>query len=151
MYLLPDINSKQTKNNARKVLNPYRRLARIAGRSLTDIKSPAITGMPKSSSFDNSKEIKNTNILSAAMEVDEIEQAVSNMSKECLEVIYFTYLSKEHHTKLDISGRVFGSLKAEKTVDRRLSEGLLQFSESYKGGRLLVFNDHLNDNRILIN
>lgn len=140
MYLLPEIDSKQTKNNARKVLNPYRRLARIAGRSLTDIKSPAITGMPRGSSFGNSREIKNTNVLSAAIEVDAIEQAVSNMSKECLEVIYFTYMSKEHHTKLDISGLVFGSLNAEKTVDRRLSDGLLQFAEAYRGGKLLSFN-----------
>lgn len=141
MYLLPDINSKQTKNNAREVLNPYRHLARIAGRSLTDIKSPAITGMPRTSSFGNSEEIKNTNVLSAAIEVDAIEQAVSNMSRDCLEVIYFTYMSKECHTKTDISGLVFGSIAREKTVDRRLSEGLLQFSESYKGGSLLVFKE----------
>lgn len=150
MYLLPEINSKKTKDNAREVLNPYRRLARIAGRSLTDIKSPAITGMPKASSVGNSKEIKNTNVLSASIEVDAIEQAVANMSKECLEVIYFTYMSKERHTKLDISGLVFGSLNAEKTVDRRLSEGLLQFSESYKGGQLLVFKNRPNNKQMSI-
>lgn len=140
MYLLPEIDSKQTKKNAKKVLNQYRGLARIAGRSLTDIKSPSVTGMPKVTSFGNSKEIKNTNVLSATIEIEDVEQAVSNLSKECLEVIYFTYMSKEYHTKTDIAGLVFGSINAYKTVDRRLSEGLLQFSEAYRGGSLLSFN-----------
>ncbi|WP_162894158.1 ArpU family phage packaging/lysis transcriptional regulator [Companilactobacillus musae] len=144
MYLLPEIDSKKTKKNARRVLNPYRNLARISGLSLTDTKSPAITGMPRNNVFGNSKEIKNVNVISAIDEIEEIEKAVSNLSRECMEVIYYTYMSKELHTKIDIAGLVFGSINANKTVERRLSEGLLQFAEAYRGGRLLSFKNQEN-------
>ncbi|EMF0060909.1 autolysin, partial [Enterococcus hirae] len=40
MNLLREVDFKQTRDNARNVLKNFRRLERIAGRSLIDIKSP---------------------------------------------------------------------------------------------------------------
>lgn len=141
MFLLPEIDRNKSRNKARKVLIPYRRLARVAGRSLSDIKSPVITDMPKGTPFGNSQEDKNVYVINARMEIEEIERAVNSLTKECFAVIYYTYLSKEEHTNLDIAGLVFGSLKANKTVERRQNEGLLQFCESYRGGQLLVYEE----------
>lgn len=139
MFLLPEIDQNKSRKKARKVLIPYRRLARIAGRSLTDIKSPVISDMPKGTPFGNSQENANVDVDSARLEVEEIERAVTTLSKECFEVIYFTYMSKEFYTKLEIASRVFGSVTANKTVERRQSEALLQFCESYRHGELLVY------------
>ncbi|WP_446912912.1 ArpU family phage packaging/lysis transcriptional regulator [Enterococcus faecium] len=47
MQLLREVDFKQTRCNARDVLKNFRRLERMAGRSLIDIKSPIITDMPK--------------------------------------------------------------------------------------------------------
>lgn len=138
MFLLPEIDQNKSRKKARKVLIPYRRLARIAGRSLTDIKSPFISDMPKGIPFGNSQENANVDVDSARLEVEEIERAVTTLSRDCFEVIYFTYLSKEIHTNIEIASLVFGSISARKTVERRQSEGLLQFCESYRNGELLV-------------
>lgn len=149
MYLLPAIDRNKSRNKAREVLNQYRRLARVSGRSLTDIKSPIITDMPKGTPFGNAQEDKNTDIISARMEVQEIERAITNLSKECFEVIYFSYISKEHHSKLDIAASVFGSITANKTVERRQREALLQFCESYRNGELLTYK-RVNKRNVLI-
>ena len=47
ILLLKEVDFRQTKANARNVLKSFRRLERIAGRSLIDLKSPIITEMPK--------------------------------------------------------------------------------------------------------
>ncbi|GEO63025.1 ArpU family phage packaging/lysis transcriptional regulator [Companilactobacillus nantensis] len=146
MFLLPEINRNESRKNARKVLAQYRRLSRVAGRSLTDIKSPVITDMPKGSSFGNSQENMTADVSSARWEVEEIERAAATLSKECFEVIYFRYMSKEFHTRVEIASLVFGSLTARKTVERRQSEALLQFCESYRFGELLVYKKKKKDN-----
>ena len=56
MNLLREVDFKQTRDNARNVLKNFRRLERIAGRSLIDIKSPVITDMPKVPSHGNKAE-----------------------------------------------------------------------------------------------
>lgn len=56
MQLLREVDFKQTRCNARNVLKNFRRLERIAGRSLIDIKSPVITYMPKVPSHGNRAE-----------------------------------------------------------------------------------------------
>ncbi|KRK93354.1 ArpU family phage packaging/lysis transcriptional regulator [Companilactobacillus futsaii] len=138
MKSLPDINIDQTKKNARKVLKQYRILNRIAGRSLTSVKSPVLNGMPKNTNTNSIQENKSVQVVNASMELEEIDRAVNNLPQEYIDVIYYKYMSKETHTNLDIAGLVFGSITANKTVARRLSDGLLLFSESYRNGELLV-------------
>lgn len=138
MFLLPEYDEIKCRSNVRPILKQYRRLARIAGRPLTNLKSPVISDMPKAASYENSQEKNNTEIASAQMEVDEINRAVKNLSQECFAVIYYTYLSKEEYTNLEIASIVFGTLNANKTVERRQRDGLLQFCESYRHGQLLA-------------
>ncbi|WP_270306137.1 ArpU family phage packaging/lysis transcriptional regulator [Enterococcus faecalis] len=47
IQLLKEVDFSQTRANARAVLKNFRRLDRIAGRSLVDVRSPIITDMPK--------------------------------------------------------------------------------------------------------
>ncbi|HEG1084545.1 TPA: autolysin, partial [Enterococcus faecium] len=56
MQLLREVDFKQTRCNARDVLKNFRRLERMAGRSLIDIKSPIITDMPKAPKYGNKAE-----------------------------------------------------------------------------------------------
>ena len=56
MQLLREVDFKQTRCNARDVLKNFRRLERMAGRSLIDIKSPIITDMPKAPKHGNKAE-----------------------------------------------------------------------------------------------
>ncbi|MFD1418447.1 ArpU family phage packaging/lysis transcriptional regulator [Companilactobacillus keshanensis] len=141
MFLLPEYDEIKCRNNVRPILKRYRRMARIAGRPLTDLRSPIISDMPRSLSFDNNQEKENSISVSAKMEVDEINRAVKNLSQECFAVIYYTYLSKEEYTNLEIASIVFGTINANKTVERRQKDGLLQFCESYRHGQLLVYKD----------
>lgn len=139
MFLLPEYDEIKCRSNVRPILKQYRRLARIAGRPLTDLKSPIISDMPKSTSYGNNHEKKSATVISAKMEVEEIDRAVKNLSQECFQVIYYTYLSKEEYTNLEIADIVFGTLNANKTVERRQKDGLLQFCESYRHGQLLAY------------
>jgi len=147
MFLLPEYDEIKCRNNVRPILKQYRRLARIAGRPLTDLQSPTISDMPRSSSYGNIQEKENTVVASAQMEVEEIDRAVKNLSQECFEVIYYTYLSKAEYTNIEIANIVFGSYGANKTVERRQRDGLLQFCESYRHGQLLVYK---NENKLSI-
>lgn len=45
--LVPEIDYRQTKRNARKVLAQYHKWERIAEKSLIDIKSPILSDMPR--------------------------------------------------------------------------------------------------------
>lgn len=130
---------KQTKKNARKVLKQYRILTRIAGRSLTSVKSPTLNGIPKSTDLNSIQKNKSIQVINAQMELEEIDKAINNLPQEYIDVIYYKYISKEAHTNLDVAGLVFGSMISKKTVERRLSEGLLQFSELYRNGELLIY------------
>ena len=86
--LLKEVDFRQTKANARNVLKNFRRLERIAGRSLIDLKSPIITDMPKSQSHGNKAEdalvqdhYSNYKI---AREVGYSERSIQRMKSEAL-------------------------------------------------------------------
>ncbi|USQ67663.1 autolysin [Companilactobacillus allii] len=141
MFLIPEYDESKCKNNVRPILNQYRRLARIAGRSLTDLKSPTISDMPSATPYGNRQEENNSTVISARMELDEINRAMNNLSQECFEVVYLTYMAKEKFTDTKIAYSVFQSYDSSKSVERKRSIGLIQFCEAYRNGKLLVFKE----------
>ena len=57
ILLLKEVDFRQTKANARNVLKSFRRLERIVGRSLIDLKSPIITEMPKAKATETKQKM----------------------------------------------------------------------------------------------
>lgn len=139
--LLPELDKQKCKDNARKVLGQYRRKARIAGQPLTTIKSPTASDMPKAARVENSMEQKYVDAISANQDITYMLRAFQSIRQVNFQVLYYTYLDKEVHTDLEISSIVFNSLNATKTVERRRSEGLIEFCEAYKYGELLVYKN----------
>ncbi|WP_318011144.1 ArpU family phage packaging/lysis transcriptional regulator, partial [Enterococcus faecalis] len=80
ILLLKEVDFRQTKANARNVLKSFRRLERIAGRSLIDLKSPIITEMPKSQSHGNKTEDALVQLADAEAERDAILSALMALS-----------------------------------------------------------------------
>lgn len=139
--LLPELDKQKCRDNAREVLKQYRRKARIAGQPLTTIKSPTASDMPKAANVENSMEQKYVEAISANQDITYMLRAFQSIRQVNFQVLYYTYLDKEVHTDLEISSIVFNSLSATKTVERRRSEGLIEFCEAYKYGELLVYKN----------
>ncbi|MGV3337001.1 ArpU family phage packaging/lysis transcriptional regulator [Latilactobacillus curvatus] len=139
--LLPELDKQKCRDNAREVLKQYRRKARIAGQPLTTLKSPTSSDMPKAVSVDNSMEQKYVDAISANQDINFMLRAFQSIRQINFQVLYYTYLDKEVHTDLEISSIVFNSLNATKTVERRRSEALIEFSEAYRHGELLVYKN----------
>ena len=73
MVLLPELDDKATRRNARAVLNRFRSYARMAGRPLVEIKSPTIDDMPKAQAYDNSAEKRIVGVINAQVEIEKIQ------------------------------------------------------------------------------
>lgn len=80
MQLLREVDFKQTRCNARDVLKNFRRLERMAGRSLIDIKSPIITDMPKAPKHGNKAEDAIIQMMDIEAERDAILAALMALS-----------------------------------------------------------------------
>jgi len=130
------LNINKCKANARDVLEEYRKNARIADMPLSDLQSPTISSIPKAATFDNVQEIKNTKVIDAINDVDEINKALRNLSTKNYAAVYYTFLSRDEYTRSEIGELIHAS---ESTVDRRKDMGLLQFCHTFKHGKLLVY------------
>ncbi|WP_446912308.1 ArpU family phage packaging/lysis transcriptional regulator [Enterococcus faecium] len=112
MQLLREVDFKQTRCNARDVLKNFRRLERMAGRSLIDIKSPIITGDA---------------ILAALM-------ALSLISRQ---ILYYSFCDVNKHSNYEIGQLIRGY--GEKNVEKLKSIALIEFAEAYKKGVLVQY------------
>ncbi|HAP8927447.1 TPA: autolysin [Enterococcus faecium] len=124
MQLLREVDFKQTRCNARDVLKNFRRLERMAGRSLIDIKSPIITDMPKAPKHGNKAEDA---ILAALM-------ALSLISRQ---ILYYSFCDVNKHSNYEIGQLIRGY--GEKNVEKLKSIALIEFAEAYKKGVLVQY------------
>lgn len=134
MTLLPKLDEKQTKKNARGVLNQYRKWQRIAGRPLIDIKSPIITDMPKGTNRNNKAENALLERLDAEFERDAIITALAALPVASRQVLYYCFCDVEKRSNLWIG---FAIGYSERQIERIKSDALIEFAESYRKGRLL--------------
>lgn len=140
MSLLDEVNEKKTIKQADKKLKDYKRYLRIAGMRLEQRTTQNWSTEPRSGGNVRHSQIES--IVSRKDEVqrelEAIEYALSFVDDELgREIIKRSYLDKQKdkdymiYSDLAISHSLFYELK---------NEALLQFSEAYKNGELLVFN-----------
>lgn len=138
--LLDGIDEKKTIKQADKKLKDYKRYLRIAGMRLEQRITQNWSTEPRGASNQRHSQIEN--IVSrkdeAEKELKTIEEALHYLDDELgREIIKRSYLDKQKdkdymiYSDLAISHTLFYELK---------NEALLQFSEAYKNGELLVFN-----------
>ncbi|EGP4701857.1 ArpU family phage packaging/lysis transcriptional regulator [Enterococcus lactis] len=136
MQLLREVDFKQTRCNARDVLKNFRRLERMAGRSLIDIKSPIITDMPKAPKHGNKAEDAIIQMMDIEAERDAILAALMSLGITSRQVLYYRYCAPDGYSNYKI-GREIGY--SERSVERLMSEALIEFAEAYKKGRLIAY------------
>ena len=135
---IPEIDEKASRQQARELLSKYRRYSRMAGVRLTDIQSPTIDGMPKSSSYENRAEAKIVNHIDAETIVHNCQQAMQLLGTTSYWVLYYTYFCEPALTHYQIAAKVG---YAAGSIDKLKLRGLLEFAEAYPGEKLLVFKD----------
>lgn len=136
MTLVRELDYRQTKDNARKVLSQLRKWERIAGKSLIDVRSPMITDMPRSLGVSVNRAADGiAERLHAEMERDAILSALARLSYRSREILSMTYRDVEKASVYEISLALGYS---EIAVKKFRSVALLEFAEAYKNGRLLV-------------
>lgn len=135
MTLLPKLDERQTRKNARGVLKQYRKWQRIAGRPLIDIKSPIITDIPKSESIGNRAEDAILERLSAEYERDCIISALASLAVVNRQILYYSFCDIEKHSNYEIGILLRGY--SEKNVEKLKGIALIEFAEAYKKGILL--------------
>ena len=137
MRLLKEVDFKQTRCNARNVLKNFRRLDRIAGRSLVDVKSPVITDMPKVSSHGNKAEDAIIQLADAEAERNAILGALMALSLISRQILYYSFCDVEKHSNYEIGQLICGY--GEKNVEKLKSNALIEFAEAYKKGALIAY------------
>ena len=133
MQLLREVDFKQTRCNARDVLKNFRRLERMAGRSLIDIKSPIITDMPKAPKHGNKAEDAIIQMMDIEAERDAILAALMALSL----ILYYSFCDVNKHSNYEIGQLIRGY--GEKNVEKLKSIALIEFAEAYKKGVLVQY------------
>jgi len=134
--LLEEVNFSETKKNARRVLKNYRRLDRIAGRSLIDVRSPVITDMPKAEIYGNNTENALIQHIEAEYERDAILDALKALGLISRQILYYCYCVPEGYSNCKIGYEIGYS---ERHIERMKSEALIEFAEAYKKGKLISY------------
>ena len=137
MQLLREVDFKQTRCNARDVLKNFRRLERMAGRSLIDIKSPIITDMPKAPKHGNKTEDAIIQMMDIEAERDAILAALMALSLISRQILYYNFCDVNKHSNYEIGQLIRGY--GEKNVEKLKSIALIEFAEAYKKGVLVQY------------
>ena len=126
ILLLKEVDFRQTKANARNVLKSFRRLERIAGRSLIDLKSPIIT----------ETEDALVQLADAEAERDAILSALMALSLTSRQILHYSFCVQDHYSNYKIAREVGYS---ERSIQRMKSEALIEFAEAYRNGKIIAY------------
>ncbi|VTY26974.1 ArpU family phage packaging/lysis transcriptional regulator [Streptococcus anginosus] len=139
LELFREIDEKATQAKAKKILQTYRRLCRIAGSEYTLRSTSAFSDQPRSKNNQPSKGLETFVVkrLDAEREIAEIDKAINLLSSDMYKEILIRRFCKARqcsniciYMELDLS---------ESEFYREQSKALLEFAEWYKAGELLVF------------
>ncbi|WP_048943083.1 ArpU family phage packaging/lysis transcriptional regulator, partial [Enterococcus faecalis] len=114
----------------------FRRLERIAGRSLIDLKSPIITDMPKSQSHGNKAEDALVQLADAEAERDAILSGLMALSLTSRQILHYSFCVQDHYSNYKIAREVGYS---ERSIQRMKSEALIEFAEAYRNGKIIAY------------
>ena len=135
MTLVPEINKKETKKNARAVLSQYRRLNRIAERAPIDLKSPIITDMPRSGAKNGSQDAF-LEWIDAEIERDAIVAALAKLGLVSRQILYYSFCDLEKRSNYEI-GKLIGGY-GDKNIEKLKAIALIEFADAYKKGKLMA-------------
>ncbi|WP_150202537.1 ArpU family phage packaging/lysis transcriptional regulator [Streptococcus constellatus] len=139
LELFREIDEKATQAKAKKILQTYRRLCRIAGSEYTLRSTSAFSDQPRSKNNQPSKGLETFVVkrLDAEREIAEIDKAINLLSSDMYKEILIRRFCKARqcsniciYMELDLS---------ESEFYREQSKAWLEFAEWYKAGELLVF------------
>ncbi|MGM0240254.1 ArpU family phage packaging/lysis transcriptional regulator [Enterococcus sp. AZ103] len=137
MALIPEIDKRKTKMNARKVLVQYRKWERIAGKSSIDIKSPLISDMPRTLGVSvNKSQDGIVERVDAEINRDAILRALAALSWRSRQILSMTYCEHEKASVYEIGLNMGYS---EIRIKELRGIALIEFSEAYKNGQLLSY------------
>lgn len=143
MALIREIDEQACRCNARLELKQYRTLSRMAGRRLDDIKSPIITDMPKTKSFDNHVEAsliaKISDTTDAERELNLIDHTLMLISFRSRWLLRFTYCMPEELQLWEVAERL--QVDNAKVVSYLKQIALLEFAEAYPNQALMAWQD----------
>ncbi|ANK66909.1 hypothetical protein AYR55_03835 [Loigolactobacillus backii] len=134
--ILDNLDEDETCDKAKRLLKNYRRLRRIAGRKLTVLQSPAMTGMPHSQSIDNNNEHRIQERLIAEEEVPAILRAVASLDEVSQTIINEQYI-RDNISNVEMAYELH---MAKSTFDRTKKDAIIMFAESFNYEELMVFN-----------
>ena len=137
LELFREIDKKATQAKAKKILQTYRRLCRIAGSEYTLRSASAFSDQPRSKNNQPNKGLETF----VVKRLDEIDNAISLLSSDMYKEILIRRFCKARqcsniciYMDLDLS---------ESEFYREQSKALLEFAEWYKAGELLVFKPYV--------
>lgn len=143
MALFPEIDEKASCDKARQKLKEYRHYARLAGRPLTDLKSPSMDGMPKAKSFQNGTEAslvaRLDKVLDAEAHLGVIDNALALCSFNSKWCLYFCYCTPEDLPLWQVAKRM--GVDNASNVKYQKRSALLEFAEAYPNEELIVMKN----------
>lgn len=109
------------------------RLMRIAGKRLSDLQSPVMSGMLRSSSYSNKAEDQIVNRLDAESELQEILRAISWLKTDERHLLIDRYFDVEEPNDIMVA---YSMNLDERQYYRLKNKALREFAESYMNGSL---------------
>lgn len=124
---------KRVQKRAEEKLKQCRKLMRTAGQRLSDLQSPIISDMPRSSSHGNAIEDKIIRQVSAQQELQEIYRAITWLTRDEQNLLIAKYFNNERPTDRMI---MIDMGLSERTFYRLHNRALQEFAEAYMAGSL---------------
>ena len=163
MTIIPELDYKQTRANARRVLKEWRSLQRKSGITV-HLESPVLSDMPGNRSNRNNVEhsmikrfrnVSKTSIEFGKKEREKsfaIKDALESLSDVSYDILYYSYGVANPYSiaKLSNTIKVYreGELRqieeitySAKNIEKLKGDALIEFAEAYKYKNLLVYKN----------
>src|SRR5699024_10115668 len=136
MGFFKEVNFNATRGNAKRILNNYRRLKRIAGRDAINLKSPIMDDMPKAQRYGNSVEDAIIQHADSQDELKAIESALQALSMTSEQILRLYFCKADRYSNQAIAYEVGYSLRS---IEDYKAQALMEFAEAYKHGVLIEY------------
>jgi ArpU family phage transcriptional regulator len=133
VLLVNELNERQTKTNAKKILRMFRQLERQAGKRI-QLQSPKLNDMPKSQLTSEVFGDRSARKADAEKECQEIIAALHQLDQKEREVLELTYFAPKKYSRFQIAQQMKYS---ESRIKQIKGDAYIQFAYAYKNGELL--------------
>lgn len=126
--IFPEVNEQKTRQKVASFLSrTLPRMVRITSKSLTELRSQRLDGMPKASSSDNDSDRRIVQHLYAEQVVQQVKQAISQCDQESQDILKMLYFKNYSDTQCCME------LKRSKSVYSHVykPQALLEFADCY--------------------